>query len=161
MDSTDFHDPHAQICSAITRRSLVMFEYGDLIRVVEPHRYGVNSAGHRMLSGWLRAGYSRSDPAGGWRNYLVGDIQSLQVLDAPFAGTRPGYNAQDQRMREVFAQLMPTSMEIPVEGPFVVREPIPASAPAPPEIVAQATRAASSNASISHDGEVEPPDAAR
>ena len=154
-------DLNARICSAITRRSLVMFEYGDLIRVVEPHRYGVNSAGHRMLSGWLRAGYSRSDPAGGWRNYLASDIQSLQVLEAPFAGTRPGYSAQDQRMREVYAQLTPSSMEIPLEGPYVVREPMPASASAPLEVVAQPSRAISADASMSREGEVEPPDLAR
>jgi hypothetical protein len=149
---------HAQLCAAITRRSLVMFEYGDLIRVVEPHRYGVNSAGHPMLSGWLRAGYSRSDPAGGWRNYLTRDIHSLQVLDAPFAGTRPGYAAHDHRMPEVYAQLTPTSMETPVEGPYVVREPMPAAPVAPPSVVAQATRAATADASMSHDGEAELPE---
>ena len=57
-----------------------------------------------VSSGWLRAGYSRSDPAGGWRNYLIHDISALQVLDAPFAGARPGY-AHDPRMREVFCEL--------------------------------------------------------
>jgi len=122
-DTTHAPDLHQQLCAAITRRSLVMFDYGDLIRVVEPHRYGVNSAGHLMLSGWLRAGYSRSDPAGGWRNYLLSEIQSLQLLDAPFAGTRPGYAAHDARMRETFAELTPTAMEIAVDGPHVVREP--------------------------------------
>ena len=161
MDVTDPSALHAQLCAAITRRSLVMFEYGDLIRVVEPHRYGLNSAGHPMLSGWLRAGYSRSDPAGGWRNYLVSDIHSLQVLDAPFAGTRPGYAAHDSRMREVYVQLTPTAMETPVEGPYVVREPMPTAPPAPPEVVAQAARAASSDAATSHDGEVEPPELPR
>lgn len=123
MNATDRADLHAQLCAAITRQSLVMFEYGDLVRVVEPHRFGVNSAGRDMLSGWLRAGYSRSDPAGGWRNYLTDDIHSLQVLDAPFAGTRPGYAAHDSRMREVYAQLRPTAIDVAVEGPFVVREP--------------------------------------
>jgi len=122
-DTTLPTDLHQQLCAAITRRSLVMFDYGDLIRVVEPHRYGVNSAGHPMLSGWLRAGYSRSDPAGGWRNYLVRDIQSLQLLEAPFAGTRPGYAAHDPRMREVFAELTPTAMELAVDGPHPAREP--------------------------------------
>jgi hypothetical protein len=112
-----------QLCAAITRRSLVMFEYGDLIRVVEPHRFGINSAGHEMLSGWLRAGYSRSDPAGGWRNYLLSDVSALQVLDAPFAGTRPGYAAHDPRMREVFCELTPSAADAPVEGPYIVREP--------------------------------------
>ncbi|HEX5971829.1 MAG TPA: hypothetical protein VFY85_07890 [Gemmatimonadaceae bacterium] len=126
MQATELH---RQICAAITRRSLVMFEYGDLIRVVEPHRFGVNSAGHPMLSGWLRAGYSRSDPAGGWRNYLLGDIRAFQILDAPFAGTRPGYSAHDARMREVFCELTPSAVEVAADGPYIVREPsAPASA---------------------------------
>lgn len=114
-----------QLCGAITRQSLVMFEYGDLIRVVEPHRFGVNGAGHEMLSGWLRAGYSRSDPAGGWRNYLSSDVAALQVLDAPFASTRPGYAAHDARMREVYCELAPAVVDAPVQGPYVVREPMP------------------------------------
>ena len=120
MEVTDLRE---QLCAAIRRRSLVMFEYGDLIRVVEPHRFGVNSAGHEMLSGWLRAGYSRSDPAGGWRNYLLSDVSALQVLDAPFAGTRPGYVAHDPRMREVYCELEPSELAVPAEGPFIVREP--------------------------------------
>ena len=119
MEVTELRE---QLCAAIRRRSLVMFEYGDLIRVVEPHRFGINSAGHEMLSGWLRAGYSRSDPAGGWRNYLLSDVSALQVLDAPFAGTRPGYVAHDPRMREVYCELELIEAVVPTEGPFVVRE---------------------------------------
>lgn len=114
MEATELRE---QLCAAIRRRSLVMFEYGDLIRVVEPHRFGVNSAGHEMLSGWLRAGYSRSDPAGGWRNYLVRDVRGLQVLDAPFAGTRPGYAAHDPRMREVYCDLDPANTPPSVQHP--------------------------------------------
>jgi hypothetical protein len=140
-----------QLCTAITRRSLVMFEYGDLIRVVEPHRVGVNSAGNTMLSGWLRAGYSRSDPAGGWRNYLVGDIRDLQLLDAPFAGTRPGYAANDPRMRQVFCQLTPSALEEATEGPYVVREPwAPAATSAP-------TPTGPANEDRTRKGEVDPP----
>lgn len=150
IDSRDTSHPpdlHQQLCAAITRRSLVMFDYGDLIRVVEPHRYGVNSAGHPMLSGWLRAGYSRSDPAGGWRNYLVRDIRSLQLLDAPFAGTRPGYTAHDPRMREVFAELTPTPMEIVGDGPHVVREATskPTPTPTPTRTAAPAAPASPSD----------------
>lgn len=145
MQGTDLNQ---QLCAAITKRSLVMFEYGDLIRVVEPHRFGVNSAGHAMLSGWLRAGYSRSDPAGGWRNYLLSDIRAFQLLDAPFAGTRPGYAAHDARMREVFCELTPSAVEAPADGPYVVREPaaVPRAA-APPE------------SPRPRDGDVDPPGA--
>jgi hypothetical protein len=118
MEATELRE---QLCGAIARRSLIMFEYGDLIRVVEPHRFGVNSAGHEMLSGWLRAGYSRSDPAGGWRNYLLSEVDALQVLDAPFAGPRPGYVANDPRMRDVFCQLTLSAADAPDEGLHIVR----------------------------------------
>ncbi len=155
MNPTERTDLHDRICAAITRRSLVMFEYGDLVRVVEPHRFGINSAGHAMLSGWLRAGYSRSDPAGGWRNYLFDEIHSLQVLDAPFAGTRPGYAAHDARMREVYAQLTPTAMEAALEAPYVVRE--PESHPSPSATATeQASHPSPAERAISGDGTVPP-----
>ena len=155
MDATDIRH---HLCAAITRRSLVMFEYGDLIRVVEPHRFGVNSAGHEMLSGWLRAGYSRSDPAGGWRNYLLTDVSALQVLDAPFAGTRPGYAAHDPRMREVYCELTPTVADAPVEGPYVVREPESPGAAAPSE--QPRSEHPPVEAARTRDGESDPPGAA-
>ena len=96
---------HQLLCSAIAKRCLVVFEYGDLFRVVEPHRVGINGSGHAILTGWLRAGYSRADPAGGWRHYLLHDIQSLELVDAPFSGARPGYTKGDPRMREIFYEL--------------------------------------------------------
>jgi len=164
MEATELRE---QLCAAIQRRSLVMFEYGDLIRVVEPHRFGVNSAGHEMLSGWLRAGYSRSDPAGGWRNYLLNDISALQVLDAPFADTRPGYAAHDPRMREVYCELAPSEGVVAAESPFIVREPstlAPPPPPAPPSATAPATSdemtPRPAEAARTRDGEIDPPAAA-
>jgi hypothetical protein len=151
-----------QLCGAIRRRSLVMFEYGDLIRVVEPHRFGVNSAGHEMLSGWLRAGYSRSDPAGGWRNYLLHEVSALQVLDAPFAGARPGYAVHDARMREVYCELGPAVDEMAVEGPFIVQD-SPAIKPAatpPPHDSSPDAPKRPVEAARTRDGEIDPPHAA-
>jgi hypothetical protein len=124
-------DLTGQLCEAIRQRWLVMFEYGDLIRVVEPHRVGVNSAGHRMLSGWLRDGYGRSDPAGGWRNYLLSEVRGLQLLAAPFAAPRPGFAAHDARMREVFCELevADSASEAPADSPFVVSDSTSGTAP--------------------------------
>jgi hypothetical protein len=93
------------ICQAIETKRLLMFGYGDLVRVVEPHMFGINSAGHEMLSAWLRPGHSRSDPAGGWRNYLTPEVTNLQMLDETFDGPREGFNPADPRMREVFCVL--------------------------------------------------------
>ncbi len=158
MEATELRE---QLCAAIRRRSLVMFEYSDLIRVVEPHRFGVNSAGHEMLSGWLRAGYSRSDPAGGWRNYLLSDVSAVQVLDAPFAGTRPGYVAHDPRMREVYCELDPAEAAAPTEGPFIVREPI-ADADRTPSSQSADVQPGQHPAETARtrDGEIDPPAAA-
>ena len=159
MEATELRE---QLCAAIRRRSLVMFEYGDLIRVVEPHRFGVNSAGHEMLSGWLRAGYSRSDPAGGWRNYLLSDVSALQVLDAPFAGTRPGYVAHDPRMREVYCELTPTEDHAATEEPFVVREPSAGAVPPRASLPEDAREAVErpTEGARTRDGEIDPPAAA-
>lgn len=145
-----------QICTAITRRSLVMFEYGDLIRVVEPHRFGVNGAAHLMLSGWLRAGYSRSDPAGGWRNYLAAEIHAFQVLDAPFAGTRPGYAARDPRMLEVYCQLTPSAVDVPADGPYIVRERMPGQLSPKPD--GGAPERSPADEGSSRDATIDPPD---
>jgi len=159
MEATELRE---QLCAAVRQRSLVMFEYGDLIRVVEPHRFGINSAGHEMLSGWLRAGYSRSDPAGGWRNYLLSDVRALQVLDAPFAGTRPGYVAHDPRMREVYCELELIEAVMPTEGPFVVREPASPSATPRGEAADGPTPTQHpTESSHTRDGELDPPPATR
>ena len=93
------------ICDAIRARKLMMYEYGGLMRIVEPHLYGVNAAGDALLSGWLRPGLSRSDPQGGWRSWRADRIHSAQVLDQQFAGPRPGYNPRDPRMQRVMCAL--------------------------------------------------------
>ena len=93
------------ICGAIGARKLLMFEYADLMRVVEPHLYGVNSAGHDALTAWLRPGHSRTDPQGGWRMYLVRDMHHVQELDERFARPRTGYNSRDERMQRVYCAL--------------------------------------------------------
>lgn len=111
------------ICEAIRTRRLLIFEYADLMRVVEPHLYGVNSAGHEALTAWLRPGNSRVDPGGGWRNYLVADMHHVQLLDESFESPRPGYNAHDPRPVRVYCALPPE------QGGGAAAEPAPAAGP--------------------------------
>jgi hypothetical protein len=96
---------NATICEAIRGRRLLIFEYADLMRVVEPHLYGVNSAGHEALTAWLRPGNSRVDPQGGWRNYLVDAMHHVQLLGETFEHPRAGYNARDPRLSRIFCAL--------------------------------------------------------
>ena len=105
---------NATICEAIRSRKLIMFAYADLIRVVEPHLYGVTTGEHEILSAWLRPGYSRTDPNGGWRTYRVADMESLVLLPEAFDGPRPGYNPGDERMGEVYCSL--PLMEVAARG---------------------------------------------
>ena len=105
------------ICDAIRARKLMMYEYGGLIRVVEPHLLGESDAGDALLSGWLRPGFSRSNPDGGWRTWRVDRINSAQILDHQFDGPRPGYNPADGSMRLVYCQLPPGTADAEARGP--------------------------------------------
>jgi hypothetical protein len=94
-----------RICEAIASRRLLMFAYGGVLRVVEPHLYGLTTAGHEALSAWMRPGWSRADPQGGWRMYREDGLSALQILPEPFAGPRPGFNPADPHFREIFCGL--------------------------------------------------------
>jgi hypothetical protein len=90
------------ICDAIRERRLLRFIYEGYERVVEPHLYGINTANHEMLSGWLVAGWSASKPEPGWRNYLVQEMHDIHVLATPFEPAREGYNPDDRGLRQVY-----------------------------------------------------------
>ena len=96
-----------RVCHAIATRALLMFAYRGVVRVVEPHLYGRNTAGHDALSAWMRPGWSRTDPEGGWRMFLADDLASLSVLPERFEAPRPDYNAADPHFEAVYCQLPP------------------------------------------------------
>lgn len=101
MDAT--HD--RSLCRAIADRSLVTFGYRGGARVVEPHLYGRNTAGHEALSAWMQPGASRTDRDGGWRMFLVDELVGLSVLAERFDGPRAGYNPDDPHFEAVYCQL--------------------------------------------------------
>lgn len=93
------------ICDAIRARRLLRFVYDGYERVVEPHLYGVNSAGHEALSGWLVSGWSASDPEPGWRTYLIDQMRDTAALAEPFRGPREEYNPHDPRMAQIYCRV--------------------------------------------------------
>lgn len=96
-----------RICEAIAARRLLMFAYGGVLRVVEPHLYGVSTAGHPALSAWMRPGWSRVDPEGGWRMYRLDGVSALQVLPEGFAGPRAEFNPEDPHFTEIYCRVEP------------------------------------------------------
>jgi hypothetical protein len=95
-----------RICQAIAERQLLMFGYGDAVRTVEPHLYGRTTAGHEAVSCWMRAGWSRQDPEGGWRLFRLDAVSNLQILPEQFAGPRTGFNPADPHFDEIFCRVL-------------------------------------------------------
>lgn len=94
-----------RLCHAIAGRSLLMFGYRGTVRVVEPHLYGRNTAGHDALSAWMQPGWSRTDPDGAWRMFLVDDLSDISILPERFAEARRDYNPRDPHFEEVYCQV--------------------------------------------------------
>lgn len=94
-----------RICQAIAERRLLMLGYKGVMRVVEPHLYGVTTTGHEALSAWMRSGWSRLDPDGGWRLFHTDAFRDLQVLPEEFHSPRPGFNPGDSHFAEVFCHV--------------------------------------------------------
>ena len=94
-----------RICQAIAERRLVMFAYAGVVRVAEPHLCGRTTADHDALSAWMRAGWSRADPEGGWRMFRLDAISDLELLPEPVDGPRPKFNADDPHFVDVYCRL--------------------------------------------------------
>lgn len=98
---------HPVICSAIEAHRLLAFSYEGSERIVEPHLYGHNAAGHDALLAWFVRGYSESGAPPGWRTYLLNEMHNIRALEETFAAARPRYNPTDGSMRIVYCRLPP------------------------------------------------------
>ena len=93
------------VCDAIRARRLLRFVYDGYERVIEPHIYGVTSAGHDAVRGYLVRGWSSSESTPGWRMYLLDRMEGIAALAEPFAGPRGEYNPDDTQMERVYCRL--------------------------------------------------------
>lgn len=72
---------HPTIIEAIQQRRALTVFYDGYTRMVEPHVYGINSAGHEAVSCYQIAGGSSSGKAEGWK--MPPDLQDPQLGDNP------------------------------------------------------------------------------
>lgn len=93
------------ICEAIEKKRLLQFSYEDLTRIVEPHLFGRKTSGNDVLSGYLVGGYTESDSAPYWRNYVVDEMEFVVMLDETFSSAREGYNPNDSSMQVIYCSL--------------------------------------------------------
>ena len=94
-----------EICAAIHSRQLIRFYYNGGFRTVEPHCYGISTAGNEVLRAYQVGGYSESDKPVGWKLFVVSKISTLRVLAEHFTGPRPEYNPDDAAMQRIFCRL--------------------------------------------------------
>lgn len=87
------HEVNGELVKAILAHRVVVFLYDGLIRVVEPHAYGLTKDGNPLLSGFQRAGWSMSSGDAGWRTFRLDRVTQLVALSFPFT-PREGYNSK-------------------------------------------------------------------
>ena len=73
---------------AIANNRLVEVGYKGRARVAEPHDYGKQNGIDRLLVYQLKSASSFGREAIGWRLFDVAKIESLEVLETPFKGSR-------------------------------------------------------------------------
>jgi len=93
-----------EIIGAIGNLNIIEFYYEGEIRVVEPHCYGLTTAGNHGLRAFQTDGYSSSGKYG-WKMYDLGKAEDITVLDVIFDGPRSGYNRGDKGMSVIHAEI--------------------------------------------------------
>ena len=76
-----------QIIAAIKAKKVLSFTYDGLLRVAEPHVYGIHG-GMAELLGYQIRGNSSSGGLPNWRRFKLHLIQNLRILDEEFPGRR-------------------------------------------------------------------------
>lgn len=93
-----FHD---QIIEAITYKRVLMLHCRGYICVVEPHAYGADCEGRRVLLCYQTYGRTSS----GWKVFFTDDIGSLHGAGAFFETARAGYTLDRKVMHHIYAKL--------------------------------------------------------
>ena len=90
------------ITEAIKNKQLLKFTYNNKVRVVEPYTFGESTKGNDTLSAYQVDGGSNSSKDLGWRQFIIDDIEHLNLLDDKFEILREGYNPNDSRMSHIY-----------------------------------------------------------
>ena len=95
----------AQIRFAIAKTRVVEVGYKGRVRVAEPHDYGQQKGIDRLLVYQLGSASSSGSEVMGWRLFDVAKIESIEVLDTSFKGSRRGPSQQHHHWDVVYARV--------------------------------------------------------
>ena len=91
------------IIEAINNKRLLGFVYNGKNRVVEPYMLGVSTKGNDTLSAYQIDGGSNSSKDLSWRQFVINDIERLNLLDETFELIREGYNPNTIKYSPIYA----------------------------------------------------------
>lgn len=98
-------DVDAIICRAIRERRWLLVDYGDTRRVVQPHVYGDDHAGDRLLSAYQVSGGSTSGAPQGWKSFRMDRVTQVALGEGTFHGARPEFQRNDGAFARIVCQL--------------------------------------------------------
>lgn len=75
------------ILEAIADKRLIEFYYQNLLRIVEPHVYGVTNGAQQVL-GYQTGGRSSNGGLPDWRRFDLNQMSRLTILAQTFPGRR-------------------------------------------------------------------------
>lgn len=93
------------IIHAINNCELLSFTYDGYARIVEPHAYGVTTAGKEILRAYQIEGGHASNHNQPWHLFSVSKVVGLSSTRRGFSGARHGYKCNDSAMQSIYAQL--------------------------------------------------------
>lgn len=93
------------ICDSIRNKQLLKFDYDNCLRIVEPHTYGLSTAGNEVLRAYQTGGQSTSHKIPDWRLFEVSKMESLVLLEESFPSARDEYSKGDTDMSTIFCEL--------------------------------------------------------
>ncbi|HTH11622.1 MAG TPA: hypothetical protein VMA55_18780 [Acidovorax sp.] len=96
---------HPTITEAVKQRRVLTVVYDGDKRTVEPHIYGINSAGHETVSCYQIEGGSRSGKPEGWKDLWISKLGTVTMTERTFVPRTSPSPWGDKPMRQVFAQV--------------------------------------------------------
>ncbi|AGH95393.1 hypothetical protein [Pseudobdellovibrio exovorus] len=92
------------IVDAINNKKMIEFKYNGGVRIVEPHCYGISTAGNESLRAYQVDGYSSSDPKD-MKLFTLSKASDISLLEKHFDGPRPEYVRGDSAMSHIYCEL--------------------------------------------------------
>lgn len=84
---------------------LLVVEYGGAMRLVQPHVYGDDHAGDRLLSAYQVSGGSASGASAGWKFFRMDRVTSIALSEQRFHSPRPEFQRDDGAFAQIVCQI--------------------------------------------------------